>query len=189
VKQTYHHRDRAEERLQIVGQLGASSIARVHRDERVARHLERQVRSLKIELLDARGLGADNGEDLLRDDREHLEVDAVELVEARPRARRGEPLEELGHREVVEAIRAVEDDALLGERLGEVLGRLGLARAGGALGRATEGELDGPHERAVASISVCCSSLTCLSFRRTRALRQEGHTSKGAAPRATPRCR
>lgn len=41
-------------------------------------------------------------QDLLRDDREHLELDAVELVEAGPRARRRQALEELAHRDVVE---------------------------------------------------------------------------------------
>jgi hypothetical protein len=89
---------------------------------------------------------------LLRDDGEHLEVDAVELVEARPRARGGEALEELGHREEVEAVTAVEDDALLRQGLGEVLDGLGLAGARWALGRTAEVELDRRHEGAVAAI-------------------------------------
>ena len=54
-----------------------------------------------------------DGLDLLRDHREHLELDAVELVEAGPRARRGQALEELAHRDVVERVAAVEHDALL----------------------------------------------------------------------------
>eukprot|EP00964_Phaeocystis_antarctica_P055483 scaffold32640_cov63-Phaeocystis_antarctica.AAC.1 len=148
----HHHRARAEERLEVVGQLGAAGVARVHRDEDGVGRVDGQVRPLEHEVLDARRDGALDGEDLLRHDREHLEVDPVELVEARPRARRGEPLEELAHGDVIEAVGAVEDDALLGERLGEVLGRLGLARAGGALGRAAEHELDGAHERAVAAV-------------------------------------
>ena len=49
-------------------------------------------------------------------------------------------------------ILAVEDDALLGERLAQVLGRLGLARARGALGRAAQVELHRTHERAVAAV-------------------------------------
>ena len=59
----------------------------------------------------------------------HLQVDAVELVEARPGTRGGEALEELAHGEVVQAVRAVEDHTLHGNGLGQVLGRLGLARA------------------------------------------------------------
>ena len=148
-----HHRDRAEEHLEVVGQLGAAGVARVHRDEDRVGRVDREVSPFEDEALHARGDRALDREHLLRDDREHLEVDAVELVEARPRARGGDALEKLGHREVVEAVGAVEDDALLGERLGEVLGRLGLARAGGALGRATEGELDGAHQGAIAPVS------------------------------------
>ena len=44
--------------------------------------------------------------------------------------------EELPHGPVVDAVRAVEDDALLGHGLGQVLARLGLARAGRTLGSA-----------------------------------------------------
>lgn len=33
----HHHGDRAEQRLQVVGQLRAARVARVHRDERSAR--------------------------------------------------------------------------------------------------------------------------------------------------------
>ena len=41
-----------------------------------------------------------------------LQLDAVELVKAGPRARLREALEELAHRLVVEAVGAVEDDTL-----------------------------------------------------------------------------
>ena len=78
-----------------------------------------------------------DGEQLLRDDREHLDVDPVELVEARPAARLRHAREELAHHLVVELVGAVEDDALDGDALGEVLGRLGLARACGARGPAS----------------------------------------------------
>ena len=74
---------------------------------------------------------------------EHLELDAVELVEAGPRAGRG--LEELGHGQVVQAVRAVEHHALDGHGLAQVLGRLRLARAGRALGRAAEVEVHCAH--------------------------------------------
>ena len=53
---------------------------------------------------------------LLSDDGEHLELDAVELVEAGPAAARRQTLEELAHGDVVETVRAVEYDALHGQR-------------------------------------------------------------------------
>jgi hypothetical protein len=82
----------------------------------------------------------------------YLELDAIELVEAGPGARLREALEELAHGLVVEAVRAVEDHALLGDGLGQVLGGLRLAGAGGALGRAAQVQLEGAHERAVAAV-------------------------------------
>ena len=147
-----HHRDRAEEHLEVVGQLNAAGVARVHRDERVARHLEGQLGALKIELLDSRRLSADDGQDLLCDHREDLELDAVELVKARPRARRSQALEKLGHREVIEAVGAVHDDGLACDGLAQVLGGLSLARARGALGRAAEVELQRARERTIAAV-------------------------------------
>jgi hypothetical protein len=47
----------------------------------------------------------------------HLDVDAVELVEAAPRPAPGEALEELGHGQIVQAIRAVEHHTLDRHRL------------------------------------------------------------------------
>ena len=148
----HHHRHSAEQRLEVVWQLGAAGVAGVHRNEGVAGPLERQVRALKVELRDLCDLAADDGEDLLRDDREHLEVDAVELVKARPGAAGRQTLEELGHRQVVETVRAVHHDALSRHRLAEVLGGLGLAGSGRPLGCAAEVELQRAHERAVAAI-------------------------------------
>ena len=63
---------------------------------------------------------------LLRDDGQHLNVDTVELVEARPGTAGRETLEELAHGQVVQTIGAVEHDALLRKRLGQVLDGLGL---------------------------------------------------------------
>eukprot|EP00962_Isochrysis_galbana_P010416 scaffold2872_cov112-Isochrysis_galbana.AAC.17 len=136
----------------VVGELGAAGVTRVHGDEAVAHHLQRQRRAFEDELLGVGRLGALNGEDLLRHDREHLEVNSIELVEASPRARGGEPLEELGHGDVIEAVGAIHHNALDGHRLAQILGRLRLAGAGWALGRAAEVELQRPHERAVAAV-------------------------------------
>lgn len=82
----------------------------------------------------------------------YLEVDAVELVKARPRAAGRKALEELAHRNVVQRIGAVEHDALPRERLGKILRRLGLAGAGRAFRCAAEGEVDGAGEGTVAAV-------------------------------------
>ena len=132
----HHHRARPEERLQVVGELGAAGVPRVHRDVHRARRVELEVGALEDESVDAGGDRALDRQNLVRDHRQHLEVDAVELVEARPRARGGEPLEELAHRQVVEPVGAVEHDALLRERLCQVLGRLRLPGARRPPGRA-----------------------------------------------------
>ena len=86
----------------------------------------------------------------------HLEINAVEFIKARPRAAARKPLEELAHCDVVQRVTAVEDDALPRERLGKVLCGFGLASASRALGRATERQMDGAHEGAVAAVRQRC---------------------------------
>lgn len=56
----------------------------------------------------------------------YLDVDPVELVEASPGAAGRQPLEELAHGDVVQAVGTVEHHALHRQRLGQVLGRLRL---------------------------------------------------------------
>ena len=68
-----------------------------------------------------------NSENLLRHHRQHLEIDSVELIEARPGTARGKTLEELAQGNVIETIGAVEHNALLGDGFGQILGRLGFA--------------------------------------------------------------
>ena len=102
----HHHRHGPEEGGQIVRQLGAARVARVHRDEDVERRPHHDQRPFELKLrfvVIARQLRllAEEDEELLRDDREHLDVDAVELVEAAPGAREGEALEELPDHDVV----------------------------------------------------------------------------------------
>ena len=147
-----HHRHGSEERLEVIRQLGATGVARVHGDEHVARASKGKARSLEIEHRRLGRLGSGDCENLLRDDGEHLEVDAVELVEARPRARRREALKKLSHREVIQTVGAVEDDALHGDRLGEILGGLRLSRARGTLRSAANVQVHRTHQRAIASI-------------------------------------
>jgi len=66
-----------------------------------------------------------NGGDLLCHDRQHLNVDPVELIQACPRTGTGEPLEELSHGHEVKLVGAVEHYTLNGHRLSKILGEKG----------------------------------------------------------------
>jgi hypothetical protein len=54
----------------------------------------------------------------------HLNVDAIELVEAAPGTALTQTGEELAHHAVIDLVRAVEDNAANTDRLCQVLGRL-----------------------------------------------------------------
>ena len=79
----------AYQRLEVLGQLGAAGVTRVHRDEDAARRVELDLAPLEHEGVYALRDGREDAQDLLRDDREHLDLDAVELVKARPRSGTG----------------------------------------------------------------------------------------------------
>ena len=95
-RESHHHSAGSEESLEVIGQLSATRITRVHGDVHVTVGIDLHVGALEEEALHSRTLGAVNRENLLSDHRQHLHVDAVELVEAAPTAAR-QPLEELGH--------------------------------------------------------------------------------------------
>jgi len=61
-------------------------------------------------------------------------------------------LEEFLHGLEVELVGAIEDHALNGERLGQVLGSFGFAGAGGSLGSPAVDHLVSAHESAVAAV-------------------------------------
>mmetsp|Transcript_13243 Transcript_13243/g.37392 ORF Transcript_13243/g.37392 Transcript_13243/m.37392 type:complete len:381 (+) Transcript_13243:7435-8577(+) len=151
-----HHCHITEQCLEVVRELRAASISRVHGDEDIDCDFELQLHTLKNELL---GVGGDrplDGEHLLCDHREDLELNAIELIKAGPSSTGREALEELPHREVVQAVGAVEDDALDGHRLGQVLGGLRLAGAGGAGRGAPEVKVDGTQQSSVAAVCEGC---------------------------------
>ena len=116
-----HHRHRAEQRLEVIRQLRATGVARVHGDEHGEGVHQLHVPPLKVEFGHAALHRVLNCQQLLRDDREHLDVDAVELIEARPSTALSETGEEFPHELVVEVIAAVEHHALHPERLSEIL--------------------------------------------------------------------
>ncbi len=66
---------------------------------------------------------------LLRHDRQHFDIDSIELVETDPGAPLRETAEQLPHHLVIDLITAVEDDTLNAQRLRQIFRRLCLARA------------------------------------------------------------
>ena len=87
-------------------------ITRVHGDKHRAGGVQLDLGTLEQQ---HRGTGVDpplDSEDLLCHHRQHLKVDAVELVKARPRPTRCQPFEELAKGNVVKTVRAVEHHAL-----------------------------------------------------------------------------
>ena len=98
--------------LQVVRKLLPSGIARVHCNENCARGVQHNFCSLKHKLLQLHNYSLLDAEHLLRYHRQHLQLDAVELIKAGPSTGLGQPFEELPHGLVVQAIRAVEYNTL-----------------------------------------------------------------------------
>ena len=153
-----HHRDRAEQRFERLGELGAPDVPGVHGDEPGAPLLEGHLHAVRgdelvvgdrvvlhavlvDEVQPAAGhvrltlLRVRHALVLHRAHREHLGDEAVELVEAAPGPGRGEALEDVAHRPVIHLGRAVEDVHRLAQLRGQVLRGFRLARARRAGGR------------------------------------------------------
>jgi len=94
--------------LEVVRQFLSAGVPWVHRDEDGTGRVQHQLRSVELEPRDALVDGDLDALDLLRDHRQDFQLNAVELIEARPRARLRETLEELSHRLVVQAVGTVE---------------------------------------------------------------------------------
>ena len=147
-----HHRDVTEERLEVIRELGAARVAGIHGDEHVGGVNDPELHTLEDEPFHLRRDRALNAQHLLRHHGENLELDAVKLVETRPRARRRQTFEEFTHRLVVQPVGAVENHARDGDRLGEVLRGLRLAGTRGSRGRPPEVKVDRAHQRAVTPV-------------------------------------
>jgi len=99
-----------------------------HRQEdpklRVKRH---NIAIREDELFLAFFLGHEHDVDLLGCDRQHRQLNAIELVETAPRARLCQALEDATEASKIHLIRTVEDDDVLAECLAHVFGGLSLA--------------------------------------------------------------
>ncbi len=101
--------------------------------------------AFEVALCRSFGFLAEENQKLLGNDREDLNVDTIELVEAAPGTCRGEAFEELTDHDVVHGIGAVEDDTLFGKGLGKILGGFGFSSTSGSCGSTSEVELEGTH--------------------------------------------
>lgn len=98
--------------LEVVWKLLSTSIPGVHRDEHGTGWVQHQLSALKEEPCHALIDSYLNALDLLCDHRQHLQLNAVEFVEARPSTGLGQTFEELAHCFVVKAIGTVEHHTL-----------------------------------------------------------------------------
>jgi hypothetical protein len=127
----HHHGDWSEHALEIVRQLSTACIPWVHGDEQPCGPEEADLCAFKDEatrdILRAEGrLRGEDRQDLLRNDREHLNVDTIELVEASPCSCLSKTTEHTTKRLEVESLATVHDDDVVTKRLAEILDCLGL---------------------------------------------------------------
>eukprot|EP00968_Pinguiococcus_pyrenoidosus_P021235 scaffold2724_cov260-Pinguiococcus_pyrenoidosus.AAC.22 len=126
-----HHCDGPKADLEVVGKFRPTGVSGIHGDDRVM-ILEDDLHAHEVDVRLLHQTTLPQHGELLRDDGEHLDVDPVELVQARPAAGLRQAPEELPHHFVVDLIAAVEHNAQDSHGLGEVLGTFRLARAGGS---------------------------------------------------------
>eukprot|EP00965_Chrysotila_dentata_P087664 2893899-Pleurochrysis_carterae.AAC.3 len=148
----HDHGARAEERLEVFGQLRAARVAWVHGDEGADGGHQRDglVVEDEIELLAT--YRVEYCRELPRHNRKYLDRDPVELVEASPSAGLREAREDRSHGLVVHLVRAVLHNDPDGERAAKVLGGLGLTGARRSRGRAAQHEPQRLRECDVAAV-------------------------------------
>lgn len=105
--------------------------------------LEIDVFTLEVEFFDALHEGLSDLLELLGNDRQHLNKNTVELIEASPAALHGKATEMTLHHLIIDLIGAVVHDTEDGESLSQIFCRLGLAGTGGASGVGTELDVKG----------------------------------------------
>jgi len=152
-----NHCATSEEGLKVLWKLGTSSITWVHGNEETYGNfktnllIEEEEGALGWVELDL-AYGIEDVLDLSGYDRQYLNGDSVELIEASPRSGLGETHEDLSHGEIVHLIGAVEDDDLKTKGSTEILGGLCLTSTGWTSGGTTHGEVQGLSKGDVASI-------------------------------------
>ena len=134
-----------------------------HGDEHRAGRIEFELGVFEDETLLMAGDGTLNQLDLLSHDGQDFQFDTIEsrrrwlalkrntsalnsLVETSPGTRLRQALEELRHGFVIQTVGAVEDDALFGNRLGQILCGLGFSCTGGSFRCTTEIQLQSAHQ-------------------------------------------
>mmetsp|Transcript_19355 Transcript_19355/g.46759 ORF Transcript_19355/g.46759 Transcript_19355/m.46759 type:complete len:417 (+) Transcript_19355:7106-8356(+) len=123
------HSHGAEELLEVIREFGASAVAfprgvEGHEDAGVGVDVDDRPEEVHLSALFLESCL--DRLDLLRDRREHLGLEAVELVEAAPRAALDKSREDAAHRLVVDPFVAVEHQHLARQRLAERLDTLSL---------------------------------------------------------------
>lgn len=93
----HHHSHRSEESFEVIRELRASSVSRVHGDVDIALVLENKLSSEEVKGSLFPGNSVLNARNLRSNDREHFGVNSVEFIEAEPCSRRSLTLEELSH--------------------------------------------------------------------------------------------
>lgn len=84
--------------LKVVWQLGAPCVAGIHSDCHKTVGIEFELSSFEEEHVQLLLNGSLDAQDLLRHHRQHLQLNAVELIEASPGSRRRQPFKKLSTR-------------------------------------------------------------------------------------------
>ena len=90
--------------LEVVRQLGSAGVTGIHGNKHRAAWDESDLSAFEDDRVLASIDAALDGQNLLRHHRQHFQVDAVELVEARPSTAGGKTFEELTESLVVQAV-------------------------------------------------------------------------------------
>lgn len=122
-----HHTDRSEKRFQVVWKLCSSSVSGVHCDKDSKSQIQGNHLLVELELGQLGPNCALDGEDLLSNNREHLNINSVKLVEATPCSALSKTTEESSHHFVIKTVGAVEHDALNSKSFSQIFCCLCLA--------------------------------------------------------------
>ena len=147
-----HHRHRSKQGLKVIRKLTSACIPWVHRDEDIARSLQRNRRLVKDKRLFLVPLRCLDLKNLLSHDWKHLQLNPIKLIKARPTSIRRQSFKELGHSLRIQPLSAVKHHTMHSHSLGQILRWLSLARPGRSFRSASQVEMHGWHEGPVAPV-------------------------------------